>query len=46
MIDKNDIRIIDFGIAELLSVGPSIELVSDYICTEIDLHITHLTLCF
>ena len=35
MVDKNDIRIIDFGIAELLSVGPSTDLVSDYICTEI-----------
>ena len=35
MIDKNDIRIIDFGIADLLSVGPSNDLVIDYICTEI-----------
>jgi serine/threonine protein kinase len=34
MIDKNDIRVIDFGIAEFLSVGPSTELVIDYICTE------------
>ena len=35
MIDKNDIRIIDFGIAELLSVGSSSDLVIDYMCTEI-----------
>ena len=35
MIDKNDIRVIDFGIAELLSVGPSTDLVIDYICTAI-----------
>jgi serine/threonine protein kinase len=34
MIDNNDIRIIDFGLASLLSVGPSTELVGDYICTE------------
>jgi serine/threonine protein kinase len=34
MIDKNDIRVIDFGITEFLSVGPSTDLVSDYICTE------------
>ena len=35
MINNNDIRIIDFGISEFLSVGPSKELVSDYMCTEI-----------
>jgi serine/threonine protein kinase len=35
MIDKNDIRVIDFGIAELLSVGPSTDLVIDYLSTEI-----------
>lgn len=35
MIDKNDIRIIDFGIADLLSVGPCNDLVIDYISTEI-----------
>jgi len=34
MIDKNDVRIIDFGLAALLSVGQSKELVRDYICTE------------
>jgi len=33
MINGGDIRIIDFGISEYLGVGPSINLVSGYMCT-------------
>ena len=35
MIKGDDIRIIDFGFAEFLSVGPVVELVSNYKCTEV-----------
>jgi len=34
MIKNNHIRIIDFGISEFLGVGPALELISDYMCTE------------
>jgi len=34
MIKGNDIRIIDLGLAEYIGIGPSLQLVSNYICTE------------
>jgi len=34
MIKNNHIRIIDFGISSFLGVGPAVELISDYMCTE------------
>ena len=35
MINNTDIRIIDFGLAEFIGIGPTKDLVSNYICTEI-----------
>ena len=35
MIKGEQIRIIDFGLAEYIGMGPTRELVSDYICTEV-----------
>jgi serine/threonine protein kinase len=35
MIKGTDIRIIDFGLSEFLGFGPSNEVISRYICTEI-----------
>ncbi len=34
MIKNNHIRIIDFGISSFLGVGPAVDLISDYMCTE------------
>jgi len=35
MINNTDIRIIDFGLAEFIGIGPTKDVVNNYICTEI-----------
>ena len=35
MINNTDVRIIDFGLAEFIGIGPTKDLINNYICTEI-----------